>query len=99
MPQPSGKQAQNPDHLEKSERHGLPRGGFWGSQQGLVIELLIEAFTLSQVVGETDCSKDRFSEAFEKKYSTSAGFSPFKVSNFRDSFDQDILLQVLARTS
>jgi len=56
---------------------------------GLVIELLIETFTLSQVAGEKDCSKDKFSQAFAQKYSTPVGYSPFTVPNYRDSFDQD----------
>jgi hypothetical protein len=65
---------------------------------GLAIELLIEAFTLSQLAGETVCSKDSFSQAFANKYSTSIGYSPFTVSDYRNSFDQDTLIQLLHRS-
>jgi hypothetical protein len=64
---------------------------------GLVIEMLIEAFTHCQIVGETVCSIETFSHAYAKTYSTPLGYSPFTMNNYRDSFDQGKLMQALNR--
>lgn len=64
---------------------------------GLVIELLIETFTLCKIVGEEVCTKKRFSEAFAKKYSTAEGYSPFTIPDYREYFDQDVLIEALKR--
>ncbi len=80
-------------------RDFLERLAFAGCYRwGLVIELLIEAFILCQVAREDVCSKDKFSEAFAKKYSTAIGYSPFTVSDYRDCFDHDTLLEALKRS-
>lgn len=77
----------------------LRRLAFSGCDRwGLVIELLIETFALCQRAKEDSCSVDRFSEAFAKKYSTSIGYSPFTMPDYRDSFDQDILLAALKKS-
>lgn len=65
---------------------------------GLVIEMLIEAFTHCQIQGEKICSTEHFSHAYAKTYSTPIGYSPFSMPNYRDSFDQDKLMQILKRT-
>jgi hypothetical protein len=64
---------------------------------GLVIEMLIEAFTNCRVAGEKFCSIENFSHAYAKTYSTPLGYSPFTMSNYRDSFDQDKLMEALNR--
>lgn len=79
-------------------RDFLERLAFAGCDRwGLVIELLIEAFTLCQLAEEDACSKDRFSQAFANKYSTPIVYSPFMVSDFRDSFDHEFLLKALKK--
>lgn len=65
---------------------------------GLVIEMLIEAFTHCQIVGERACSVEHFSHAYARIYSTSIGYSPFTMSNYRDSFQPEKLMEVLKRT-
>lgn len=65
---------------------------------GLVIELLIEAFTKCQILGEKVCTKDHFSHAYAKTYSTPVGYSPFTIPNYRDSFDQAQLMEILNKT-
>jgi hypothetical protein len=65
---------------------------------GLVIEMLIEAFTHCKIVGEKVCSIEIFSHAYAKTYSTPLGYSPFTMQNYQDSFDQDKLMQALNRT-
>ncbi len=65
---------------------------------GLVIEMLIEAFTYRQVLGHKVCSKDHFSHAYAKTYSTPTGHSPFTLPNYRDGFDHNKLMEVLQRT-
>lgn len=65
---------------------------------GLVIELLIEAFTNCELAGATTCSIEQFEAAFAKFYGTPAGFSPFTAPDYRESFDQQTLLELLKRT-
>lgn len=65
---------------------------------GLVIEMLIEAFTIAQIKGDTVCEIDHFTNAFAKTYSTAVGYSPFTMPNYRDSFDPATLMKVLDRT-
>ena len=64
---------------------------------GLVIEMLIEAFTHAKVLGEDICAKEHFSHAYAKTYSIPVGYSPFTMPNYRDSFDQAQLMKVLKR--
>ena len=87
------------DVTSLATRDFLERLAFAGCYRwGLVIELLIETFTLCQPAGEIVCSKDRFSEAFSQKYSTAIGYSPFSLPDYRDSFDQKFLLEALNRS-
>jgi hypothetical protein len=65
---------------------------------GLVIEMLIEAFTRAKVLDEEVWSKAHFSYAFAKGYSTPIGYSPFTMPNYQDSFDQARLIEVFERT-
>ncbi|SEP13393.1 AAA domain-containing protein [Salinihabitans flavidus] len=65
---------------------------------GLVIEMLIEAFTRAKFLKEEVCTKDHFSYAYAKTYSTPVGYSPFTMPNYQDGFDQARLIEVLKRT-
>ncbi|MCZ0813764.1 ATP-binding protein [Roseovarius sp. EGI FJ00037] len=65
---------------------------------GLVIEMLIEAFTHCQILGDTVCATEHFSHAYAKTYSTPIGYSPFTMPNYRDSFNQDKLMDILKQT-
>jgi len=77
----------------------LERLAFAGCDRwGLVIELLIEAFTICQLAQERVCSLDIFSRAFAQKYSTPIGYSPFTVPDYRECFDHKVLLRALETT-
>lgn len=76
------------------ERLAFACYGRWG----LVIEMLIEAFTHCQIVGEKVCAVDHFSYAYAATYTTPIGYSPFTMENYRDSFDQERLIELLSRT-
>ncbi len=65
---------------------------------GLVIEMLIEAITHCQIVGDKVCSVEHFSHANAKIHSTPIGYSPFTMPNYRDGFQQGKLMEVLERT-
>ena len=56
---------------------------------GLVIEMLIEAFTHCRIVGDKVCSVEHFSHAYAQIYSTPLGYSPFTMPNYRDSFERE----------
>lgn len=64
---------------------------------GLVIELIIEAFTICRLADQSRVTLEHFAEAFSKTYGTPRGFSPFTISDYRESFDPDRLLEILAR--
>lgn len=64
---------------------------------GLVIELIIEAFTICKLSGAVDISVEHFAEAFSKTRGIPRGFSPFTISDYRESFDPDKLLDLLAQ--
>jgi len=66
---------------------------------GLVIEMLIEAFTSTVVDGETVCSVDHFTRAYATLYGGNAGYSPLTAPNYRDSFDQQVLFDMFERMS
>ena len=77
-------------------RDFLDRLAFAGCDRwGLVIELVIEAFTGCRLAGDDVCSIDRFSKAFAETYSTPIGYSPFTMPNYRESFDHKSLLKAL----
>ena len=65
---------------------------------GLVIEILREAFTHAQIVGDKVCKVDHFSHAFAQTYSVPNGYSPFTMPNYRDSFDHATLMKILKKT-
>ena len=66
---------------------------------GLVIEMLIEAFTSAVVEGETVCSVDHFTRAYATLYGGAAGYSPLTAPNYRDNFDQQVLFDMFDRMS
>ena len=65
---------------------------------GLVIEMLIEAFTHGQKAGRKNCSIDHFSLAYAKKYRTPIGYSPFEMADYAEYFDQDKLVEALNKS-
>lgn len=66
---------------------------------GLVIEMLIEAFTYCQMLSQSVCSVDHFSHTYAEIYSTPIGYSPFTMPNYRENFDRNKLAEILERTS
>jgi hypothetical protein len=65
---------------------------------GLVIELLIEAFSISLLKGDKVCKIDHFSEAFSNITSAPPGYSPFTMPNYQDHFDQGKLIELYEKT-
>jgi hypothetical protein len=65
---------------------------------GLVIEMLIEAFTHCRMLDQAACSIDHFSHAHAEIYSTPIGYSPFTMPSYRESFDPCRLAEILERT-
>jgi hypothetical protein len=65
---------------------------------GLVIELLIEAFTVASIKGDKVCTIEHFSQAFANTYSTPLGYSPFTMPNYREAFDHATLMEMLEKT-
>ncbi|MBR2575264.1 MAG: hypothetical protein IKE14_13150, partial [Loktanella sp.] len=66
---------------------------------GLVIEMLIEAFTLAVVKGDAVCSDDHFMGAYATLYGGTAGYSPLTAPNYRDNFDQQVLFDMFEKTN
>ena len=65
---------------------------------GLVIEMLIEAFTYAQLNGDEVCAIDHFEHAYAKAYSAPLGYSPFTMPDYRDGFDHERMMELLLRT-
>ena len=65
---------------------------------GLVIELLIEAFSLALLNGDKVCKIDHFSKAFSQISGAPLGYSPFTMPNYQTNFDQDKLFEVYEKT-
>ena len=65
---------------------------------GLVIELLIEAFSLAAFASDKTCTIDHFSEAFSKISGFPKGYSPFTLKNYQDNFDQAKVLEMIEKT-
>lgn len=65
---------------------------------GLVIELLIEALSLSAFSADKVCQIDHFSAAFSQKSGFPLGYSPFTMSNYEDIFDQEKMRQMYEKT-
>ncbi|WP_435164792.1 ATP-binding protein [Falsirhodobacter sp. 1013] len=63
---------------------------------GLVIEMMIEAFTICKVAGETTIGIGHFVEAFSRIHGIPNGYTPFTVDDYMDSFDPDNLLRLLS---
>ncbi|WP_206611548.1 AAA family ATPase [Falsirhodobacter deserti] len=78
----------NVDFFERLSHAGAYR---WG----LVIEMMIEAFTICRAAGETKISVDHFSEAFSRIHGIPSGYSPFTVDDYLESFDPENLLSLL----
>lgn len=83
----------------------LSNGDFFGRlshacayRWGLVIEMMIEAFTICRVAGETTISIDHFAEAFSRIHGIPPGFSPFTVDDYLESFDPDNLMSLIDHT-
>jgi hypothetical protein len=64
---------------------------------GLVIEMMIEAFTICVLTGDANVSINHFVEAFSRIYGLTPGFSPFLMPDYRESFDPDRLMDMLDR--
>lgn len=64
---------------------------------GLVIEMLIKVFTYCLLNGETACSVGHFSWAFADTYKTPPGYSPFTMPDYKESFDQVKLMEIISR--
>ncbi|SEN87550.1 hypothetical protein SAMN05216227_102910 [Pseudorhodobacter antarcticus] len=64
---------------------------------GLVIEMMIEAFTICVLAGATNVSISHFVEAFLRIYGLAPGYSPFLMPDYRESFDPDRLMDLLDR--
>src|SRR5690606_24602465 len=85
------------DHL--AEQDFLERLAFACCDRwGLVIEMLIEAFTHCQMLDQSVCSVEHFSHAYAEIYSTPIGYSPFTMPNYREDFDPNKLAGILERT-
>lgn len=65
---------------------------------GLVIEMLIEAFTLAQMRSDTVCTIEHFSRAYADICSTPVGYSPFTMPNYREACDQVTMMKMLKKT-
>lgn len=65
---------------------------------GLVIELLIEAFSMSAFSPDKVCLIDHFSAAFSHKSGFSHGYSPFTMPNYEDSFDREKMREMYEKT-
>jgi len=65
---------------------------------GLVIELLIEAFSLAATTPDKVCRIDHFSTAFSKISGMAEGYSPFTMPNYRDNFDQGKMLDMIEKS-
>lgn len=66
---------------------------------GLVIEMVIEAFTSAVIEGASVCSVDHFARAYATLYGGAAGYSPLTAPDYRDNFDQNALLQLFEKMS
>ncbi len=70
----------------------LARLAFAGCQRwGLVIEVLIEAFSVALLKGDKVCKIAHFSQAFSQISGAPLGYSPFTMPNYQDNFDQEKL--------
>lgn len=77
----------------------LARLAFAACQRwGLVIELLIEAFSLALLNGEKVCKTEHFSKAFSQISGAPLGYSPFTMPNYRENFDQEKLFEMYEKT-
>lgn len=65
---------------------------------GLVIEMLVEAFSLAALTPDKVGKIDQFSTAFSKISGIPEGYSPFTMSNYRDHFDQAKMLEMIEKT-
>lgn len=65
---------------------------------GLVIELLIEAFTLALRRGDAVSKIEHFTEAFATISGAPMGYSPFTMPNYEENFDQGALIHMYEKT-
>jgi len=65
---------------------------------GLVIELLIEAFSRARLSDAEVCDIGHFSTAFANKTGFPEGYSPFTMPNYEDNFDLSKMLQMYEQT-
>ncbi|WP_439561416.1 hypothetical protein [Roseinatronobacter sp.] len=63
-----------------------------------MIELLIEAFSMSALTPDKVCLIDHFSAAFSHKSGFSQGHSPFTMPNYENNFDQEKMRQMYEKT-
>jgi hypothetical protein len=65
---------------------------------GLVIELLIEAFSLAVLSGDKVCKIDHFSKAFSKISGAPLGYSPFTMPSYQENFDPDQIFDMYEKS-
>jgi hypothetical protein len=65
---------------------------------GLVIEMLIEAFSTCVLSGSSTVTIEHFVEAFSRIYGMPVGRSPFTMPDYQDCFDPEKLNAILDRT-
>lgn len=65
---------------------------------GLVIELLIEAFTSAASSQDKTCTLDHFSAAFSNMSGISKGYSPFTAPDFRRLFNEENMMDAYEKT-
>ncbi|MFN4059005.1 MAG: hypothetical protein ACK4HW_12630, partial [Roseinatronobacter sp.] len=93
-----------PQNRSCHEQGRSPRGnviirdGTPSDEWGLVIELLIEAFSLSAFSADKVCLIEHFSAAFSQKSGFPFGYSPFTMPNYEDNFDQEKMRQMYEKT-
>lgn len=62
---------------------------------GLVIEMLIEAFSICVLSGAKAATREHFVTAFSRIYGLPEGFSPFTMPDYKGSFEPEKLLEML----
>ena len=65
---------------------------------GLVIEILIEAFSLAALTSSNVCRIDHFSKSFSEISGMAEGYSPFTMPNYHNHFDQGKMLEMIEKS-
>ncbi len=64
---------------------------------GLVIEMLIEAFSICVLSGERVATREHFAKAFSVIHRAPEGFTPFTTPDYLTSFNPNKLMELLER--